>query len=304
MHNPYAGVLRVTQTWADHVANGGSPGVDFGADVGTPIIAPCDGILHFFDNGSAGFDAVIYQADGSAERACHNMDNSLGRALHMTRVYEGQHVSYSGNTGDVVPRPTPWNPNAGAHIHANGWSRTGLRIPPFGQSISSAGLDSIAFPGDAAAAVPVYSGEENTMYFRHTNGLVASLDTTRGFYRYLHGWELNALTEEEKGGRIFVHPLGSPEWENTFGPLTLVGTTELSDGTTVAVDDSNLDELAELIASKQPSLQQIVAQVIAAVDASDNDEHAALQMTLAALLARVDQLPDDVRKKLAAAIAD
>ena len=69
MFNPYAGVLRVTQTWADHVENGGSPGVDFGADARTPIIAPCDGVLHFFDNGSAGFDCVIYRSDGSSERA-------------------------------------------------------------------------------------------------------------------------------------------------------------------------------------------------------------------------------------------
>ena len=292
MFNPYAGVLRVTQTWADHVENGGSPGVDFGADARTPIIAPCDGVLHFFDNGSAGFDCVIHQSDGSSERACHNVDNALARSLNLTRVTEGQHVSFSGNTGDVFPRPTRRNPGAGAHIHCNGWSAEGVRIPPFGQSTTSSGDDS----SSGATAIIIDSGEGTAMYWRHTNGLVAAHDPTRGVYRYLGGWELNGLLEEERAGRAVVHPLGSPDWEATFAPLTLIGTTRDT------VDDSDLDALAERLAASRPTLEQIVAGVVTAVDAADDKDNAALQAALAALLAKADRLPEDVRRKLAATL--
>jgi len=292
MFNPYTG-LGVTQTWAEHVENGGSPGVDFGADSGTPIIAPCSGILHFFSNGSAGWDTVIHQPDGSSERACHCSDSALARSLNLSFVTEGQHVSFSGNTGNVDPFPAPGDTVTGAHIHCNGWRADGVRIPPFGQDAAGA---SLALAG-LAAQRRRFHGEEITMYWRHTNGLVAAHDPTRGVYRYLGGWELAGLLEEESSGRVVVHPLGSPQWEDTFAALTLIGTTRDT------LDDSDLDALAEKLAATRPTVEQIVAGILSTVDAADRTDDATLQAVLAALIARSGRLPKNVRANLADAIS-
>lgn len=131
MHDPYAGKFRVTRTYQQHLDEGDPAGIDYGMDEGTPLYAPCSGALYFFENDDAGFDCVIYQPDGSSERVCHNIDNELARSLHQTLVAEGDHVSYSGNTGN----------STGPHAHCNGWTKDGTRRPPFYGATISAGSD-------------------------------------------------------------------------------------------------------------------------------------------------------------------
>ncbi|MCU1439041.1 MAG: putative M23-family peptidase [Rhodoglobus sp.] len=281
MHNPYAGTFRVTQTWDEHVANGGRPGIDYGMDEGTPLVAPCDGVFHFFLNGDAGFDAVVFAADGTAQRQCHNIDNDVARSLHLTRVTEGQHISFSGNTGT----------SDGPHVHCNGWGLHGERLPPFG-GITTAALGIMAFPTQ-------HRGDDEVQYWQHTNGLVAALDDTRGVYRFLRGFELEGFRNSVAAGFKRVDLLGSPQWEETFAPLRLIHTTEAE----LEVDDDvDLDALADEIATP-PTTMEIVDAVVSVVDQADDPEHHALQAALAALAARTDKLPDNVRNRLAETIA-
>jgi hypothetical protein len=45
-------------------------------------------------------------------------------------VTGGLLIGYSGNTGDVVPRPTAANPNAGAHLHTGKFDAAGKAYDP------------------------------------------------------------------------------------------------------------------------------------------------------------------------------
>jgi LysM repeat protein len=42
-------------------------------------------------------------------------------------VIDGTLVAYTGNTGDVIPKPTPQNPDAGAHVHIQAGSDLGCQ---------------------------------------------------------------------------------------------------------------------------------------------------------------------------------
>lgn len=94
----------------------GHTGIDFAAPIGTPVYASISGTVIITGSGSTGYGnyVVINHGGGITTLYAHNSSVLVGAGQRVTR---GQVIAYSGNTGNVIPRPTPENPAAGAHLH-------------------------------------------------------------------------------------------------------------------------------------------------------------------------------------------
>lgn len=104
---------ELTQTFganpADYARFGlaGHNGLDYGCVVGTPLAAPCDGVLSHGDDGTDGFGLYvkITNTDGGYYTLLGHLSQILvpdGQA-----VVKGQIVAQSGNTGN----------STGPHVH-------------------------------------------------------------------------------------------------------------------------------------------------------------------------------------------
>lgn len=94
----------------------GHTGIDFAAPIGTPVYASISGKVIITGSGSTGYGnyVVINHGGGIATLYAHNKQVLVSAGQTVT---QGQVIAYSGNTGNVRPRPTPENPTAGAHLH-------------------------------------------------------------------------------------------------------------------------------------------------------------------------------------------
>lgn len=125
MHNPFLAYPR-SQGWhAAHLA------VDYATPIGVEFGAPAAGTyrrlspnLSRSDRTAPGYWGELRLDDGRSIRFCH-LDRHI--AAHGRRVEEGDPLAVTGNTGYVLPKPTPNNPRAGAHMHTYGLTATGAR---------------------------------------------------------------------------------------------------------------------------------------------------------------------------------
>lgn len=124
--------FNVFATWPKTNSWGGKHlAVDYGTPIGTVVRAPQAGTYRRLptessktDPTSAGVWGELVLSDGSRIRFCHL---SKHIAAHNSKVVKGQALARTGNTGFVIPSPTWFNPNAGAHMHTYGLTRYGAR---------------------------------------------------------------------------------------------------------------------------------------------------------------------------------
>lgn len=96
----------------------GHNALDWAMDIGTKLVAVEDSTVtsayfNQYDNGYGNYVRLTNKA-GESWLYGHmsRVDVKLGQV-----VKKGQQIGLSGNSGFVLPRPTPQNPNAGAHLH-------------------------------------------------------------------------------------------------------------------------------------------------------------------------------------------
>jgi murein DD-endopeptidase MepM/ murein hydrolase activator NlpD len=95
-------------------------GVDIPCPIGTPIPSPIDGIVQFegyINAAVAGFSKeiiCIIQGSGYFIVMGHLSQTLVNQGQQVSR---GDIVARSGNSGYVLPKPTPQNPTAGQHLH-------------------------------------------------------------------------------------------------------------------------------------------------------------------------------------------
>lgn len=112
-------------------------GYDFGCPIGTPLVAPCDGVVeHWWPIGSLapkGFvsprplngNCLIFRPLGVAPPGWAPFESweilwlhLSGAEKHVGDIFaRGEVIAHSGNTGYVYPIPDAAHPNAGAHLH-------------------------------------------------------------------------------------------------------------------------------------------------------------------------------------------
>ncbi len=114
---------RRNSSWAAHqrrVPKSSEPGTDFYCPIGTPVLAPADGVIYGYGNTigpATGRWVGIHFQSGMAFRAMH-----LSRIVKFSGpVHRGDILGYSGASGYGVE---DWssNPNTGgAHVHVTLW---------------------------------------------------------------------------------------------------------------------------------------------------------------------------------------
>lgn len=125
MRNPFA-AYPMSQGW-----RAGHEAVDYATPVGVAFTSPASGIyVHrpselAWKPGMAGHHGDLYLDDGRRIRVCH-LDRHI--APHGSLVVEGVTIlAVTGNSGYVLPRPSPASPNNGAHMHTTGFHPDGTR---------------------------------------------------------------------------------------------------------------------------------------------------------------------------------
>jgi len=91
-----------------------------GTGYGSPIYAAADGVV--YDAGyssAAGYYVNIDHQNGYYTRSFHFSKAPLVKKGD--KVTKGQKIGTMGNTGDVWPRPSKYNPTAGTHLHFEVW---------------------------------------------------------------------------------------------------------------------------------------------------------------------------------------
>lgn len=91
-------------------------GDDFRCPKGTPVEAADSGVVEFAGDGGDGFGNYIRIAheDGTKSYYCH-LDQCLVAISNL--AIRGMVIASSGNSGNVEPKPTADNPDAGSHLH-------------------------------------------------------------------------------------------------------------------------------------------------------------------------------------------
>lgn len=92
----------------------GHNGIDYALPVGTPLFAPHAGkvLEAMFDPSYGWYVKIENEREGSVIAHMKSLLVSVGMMLKV-----GDAIGYSGNSGNVRPRPTVAKPNAGAHLH-------------------------------------------------------------------------------------------------------------------------------------------------------------------------------------------
>lgn len=103
------------------VFGNGHNGIDYLTPIGTPVKASGDGVVEFEGQGAnhswitwMGGITILLKHDDGFSGYSHLSRTIVNRG---DAVKQGQVIGYSGNTGNVLPKPTPANAGAGAHLH-------------------------------------------------------------------------------------------------------------------------------------------------------------------------------------------
>lgn len=96
------------------------PGAPMPAD-GVPVRAWRDGTVAWAGDGGDDYGVYVKLSHGAGVVSFYaHLKRALVRAgtwKEPTRVRRGDVIGIMGNTGNVLPRPTPENPDAGTHLH-------------------------------------------------------------------------------------------------------------------------------------------------------------------------------------------
>lgn len=121
--NPFAG-MKINDTFQGHKDRGSqSPGVDFDAPVGTPIISPVSGTAQENPSGgAAGYMVTVTDANGYRHQFMH-----LSKFAGVNGpVKAGQVIGYSGGKAGAVGAGS----STGPHIHYNIITPSGSFMDP------------------------------------------------------------------------------------------------------------------------------------------------------------------------------
>lgn len=132
VYHPFTG-YRVTQTWAQHRANGSLGGIDFAMGVGTALPAAGAGtITNIPNNGTGGHTVTITHADGWKTQYMHlsSFSRSNGES-----VGKGATVGLSGGAAGAPGSGS----STGPHVHWHMISPGGVRTDPTTQVGSGGG---------------------------------------------------------------------------------------------------------------------------------------------------------------------
>ena len=117
--SPLPGTPVITQPFGVNAAKykkynlGGHNGIDFRCRVGTALYAPCEGYIHYGNEGDIGYGKYIkitslpYNKEGIGREITFGHLSSYVGPLEGHYVAAGDIVAYSGNTGD----------STGPHLH-------------------------------------------------------------------------------------------------------------------------------------------------------------------------------------------
>ena len=145
VYNPFAG-YTVTQTWAQHQANGSLGGVDYAMGVGTALPAAAAGtITNMPDNGTGGHTVTITHADGWKTQYMHlsQFSRSNGES-----VAQGATVGLSGGAAGAPGSGS----STGPHCHWHMIDPSGTRRNP---------LEQVGSGGGGSGALPKTTTSEN-----------------------------------------------------------------------------------------------------------------------------------------------
>lgn len=126
MRRPYNGSFPLTRPFGEYdpvayanYPNKQHPGADYGLPANTPLFAAISGRVTVFDRDASvrfgrGKEVVITNG-AVVKKECHmnRIDVANGQWVNA-----GDPIGVSGNTGYVLPVPTPQRPNNGAHLHS------------------------------------------------------------------------------------------------------------------------------------------------------------------------------------------
>lgn len=178
IYNPFAG-YTITQTWAQHQANGSLGGVDFAMPVGTGLPACGAGtVTNIPNNGTGGNTVTIAHADGYKSQYMHLSQFVLGNG---TPVGSGAIV---GRSGGAAGAPGSGS-STGPHCHWHMINPSGTRINP---------LDYVAAhppAGGLPKTTAETTGEPGTVFYtrmqnwlRLTNGYTGPVNGVPGVNTY------------------------------------------------------------------------------------------------------------------------
>lgn len=126
VYNPFSG-YTITQTWAQHRANGSLGGVDFAMAVGTALPAAAAGtITNIPENGTGGNTVTITHSDGWKTQYMHLSE--FGRA-NGESVAQGASVGLSGGAAGAPGSGS----STGPHCHWHMIDPSGVRQNPLEQ---------------------------------------------------------------------------------------------------------------------------------------------------------------------------
>lgn len=120
--SPIPGELVVTSPWQAERGVIDHDGTDLRAPVGTPLVASADGVVWYADREPTGpegraIGVRYYRIDGQPEIRVSYLHLSRVDVERGQAIVRGQILGATGNTGHVLPAPTPEQPLAGAHLH-------------------------------------------------------------------------------------------------------------------------------------------------------------------------------------------
>ncbi|MFB9312107.1 M23 family metallopeptidase [Nocardioides plantarum] len=137
VYHPFTG-YPVTQTWAEHRANGSLGGIDFAMAVGTALPAAGAGtITNIPDNGTGGHTVTITHADGWKTQYMHLSSFSCADG---ESVAQGATVGLSGGAAGAPGSGS----STGPHVHWHMTSPGGTRTDPLTQVGSGSGGGGLA----------------------------------------------------------------------------------------------------------------------------------------------------------------
>lgn len=170
------------------------PGTDFYCPIGTPVLAPDEGVIYGYGNSIApatGRWVGIQFKSGMSFRALH-----LSRLVRTSGVVaRGEIIGYSGASG-YGEEDWSWNPaTGGAHTHVTLWPTAVRRYgysPETGKPYTIDFMNFVGGPQGETVAPPVESGAENMAFAMMVVG-----DANRPPVELVAGFRPNALNQEE-----------------------------------------------------------------------------------------------------------
>lgn len=121
---PVSGPVDFTDTWGAPRSGGRThQGVDIFADIGTPVVAPADGMVDHYDNQLGGLSYRLYADDGTYYYGTHlSAYENVGAGW----VAAGTIIGRVGNTGNAATTP----PHLHWEIHPNGRGSDAINPTP------------------------------------------------------------------------------------------------------------------------------------------------------------------------------